>query len=175
MEVTMEFMNDFLAWAWARHHNILSWYIRPLFIIPFIYFAYKRSWTGMVLTIVALATSMFWFPIPASVDPSVAQFLAAEKEYLTGAWTLQKILISLIVPAFFILLALAFWKRSWWWGVAVINAAALFKVAWSVAEGGQSGWAVLVPALVGMILCDLAVYFGVKYLHGKRMQKATAL
>ena len=166
----MEFLNDFLAWAWARHHNVLSWYIRPLFVIPFIYFAYKRSWKGMILTVVALATSMFWFPAPASTDPAVEQFLAAEVEYLTGAWTIQKILMTLIVPAFFILLGLTFWKRSWWWGVAVINLGALGKVAWSVAEGGQSGWAVLVPALIGMVICNLAVYFGVKYLHGKRVR-----
>jgi len=27
--------NDaFFNWAFERHHNILSWYIRPLFIIP---------------------------------------------------------------------------------------------------------------------------------------------
>ena len=170
----MEFLNDFLSWAWARHHNVLSWYIRPLFIIPFIYFAYKRSWMGMIFTVIALATSMFWFPAPANADPAVEQFLAAELEYLTGAWTIQKILISLVVPAFFILLGLAFWKRSWWWGVAVINLAALGKVAWSVAEGGQSGWAVLVPAVIGMVVCDLAVYLGVKHVHGKRMQKVTA-
>ena len=25
----MELLSDFLAWAWARHHNVLSWYIRP--------------------------------------------------------------------------------------------------------------------------------------------------
>jgi hypothetical protein len=167
----MEFLNDFLAWVWMRHHNILSWYIRPLFIIPFIYFAYQRNWKGMLVTVIALATSMFWFPAPTSVDPAVEQFLAAELVYLTGVWTVQKILLTLIVPAFFILLGLAFWKRSWWWGVAVINLAALGKVAWSVAEGGQSGWAVLIPALVGMILCDLAVYFGVKYVHGKSIQK----
>jgi hypothetical protein len=124
----------------------------------------------MLVTVIALATSMFWFPAPATVDPAVEQFLAAELEYLTSAWTIQKTLLSLIVPTFFILLGLAFWKRSWWWGVAVINLAAIGKVAWSVAEGGQSGWAVLVPALLGMILCNLAVYFGVKYVHSKRMQ-----
>jgi hypothetical protein len=21
--------DEFVAWAWARHHNILSWYVRP--------------------------------------------------------------------------------------------------------------------------------------------------
>ena len=57
-------INEFTAWAWERHHNVLSWYIRPLFFLPFCYFAYRRSLFGMVLTLVALATSMFWFPAP---------------------------------------------------------------------------------------------------------------
>ena len=161
----MEMLSDFLAWAWARHHNILSWYIRPLFIIPFIYFAYKRSWKGMLATIVALTTSMFWFPAPATVDPIVAQFLEAERVFLTGEMTLQKIFLLLTVPLFFGLLAAAFWKRSWWWGVAVINLAAIGKITWAVVEGDQSGWAVLVPAVIGMVICDLAVYFGVKLIH----------
>lgn len=167
----MEFLNDFFAWAWARHHNVLSWYIRPMFIIPFIFFAYKRSWKGMFFTILALATSMFWFPAPAVADPAIEQFLEAEREYLTGAWTAQKIFLSLTVPLFFFLLGFSFWKRSWWWGVAVINVAALAKVAWSVVEGGESGWAVLVPTVIGMLVCDAAVYFGVKYIHGRKTQQ----
>ena len=31
---------EFVAWAWGRHHNVLSWYIRPLFFLPFCFFAY---------------------------------------------------------------------------------------------------------------------------------------
>jgi hypothetical protein len=65
----MEFINDFLSWAWERHHIILSRYIRPLFLVPFCYFTYKRSITGIVLTLLALATSMFWFPKPETVSP----------------------------------------------------------------------------------------------------------
>lgn len=110
----MELLSDFLAWAWARHHNVLSWYIRPLFIIPYIYFAYKRSWKGLVITVIALATSMFWFPAPETVDPMVEQFLQAERDYLLGTWGIGKVLLTLTLPAFFYFLALAFWKRSWW-------------------------------------------------------------
>jgi hypothetical protein len=57
-----QLLDEFLSWAWARHHNPLSWYIRPLFLLPFCYFAYKRSTWGIVLTLFALVTSMVWFP-----------------------------------------------------------------------------------------------------------------
>src|SRR4028119_50008 len=60
---------EFVAWAWERHHNVLSWYIRPLFFLPFCFFAYRRSLWGMTLSLLALATSMFWFPAPGEVRP----------------------------------------------------------------------------------------------------------
>jgi hypothetical protein len=167
----MENISDFLAWAWARHHNVLSWYIRPLFILPFIYFAYRRSWKGLVVTVIALLTSMFWFPAPAVADPAVEAFLQAEKDYILGEWNISKVLWTMTIPAFFFFLALAFWKRSWWWGVAVINLAALGKIAWSVLEAGDSGWATAVPALIGMLVCDAAVYLGVRFIHQRQTQK----
>ena len=40
--------DEFVAWAWARHHNILSWYVRPLFILPFCFFAYMRIYTRSI-------------------------------------------------------------------------------------------------------------------------------
>jgi hypothetical protein len=174
MEDNMQQWNDLLTWAWMRHHNILSWYIRPLFIIPFVYFAYRRSWKGMLFTVLALATSMFWFPAPQVPDPRVAQFLQAEREFILGPFTIQKAIAWLLVPLFFLLLGLAFWKRSWWWGLAVINLAALGKIAWSVLEGGSAGWAVLLPALIGMLVCDLAVWLGVRYLHNRYEQNQPA-
>ncbi len=83
----MDILNGFLSWAWERHHNVLSWYIRPLFLLPFCYFAYRRSLFGIVLTLVALATSMFWFPAPEQSSSGTLEFLAMEREYLTGEWT----------------------------------------------------------------------------------------
>jgi hypothetical protein len=87
---------EFVAWAWARHHNVLSWYVRPLFILPFCFFAYRRSLFGIVLTIIALATSMFWFPVPEHASPAVNEMLKAEEAYLTADWTLWKVLIALL-------------------------------------------------------------------------------
>jgi len=77
---------------------VLSWYIRPLFLLPLTYFSYKRSLPGIILTLVALAINMFWFPAPDRVDPRVEEFLAFEKEWLTGEWTLAKVLLTAIVP-----------------------------------------------------------------------------
>jgi hypothetical protein len=51
-----------------------------------------------VLTVVALATSMFWFPAPERVDPRAAEFLAVEREYLTSGWSLWKVMLALLVP-----------------------------------------------------------------------------
>src|SRR3712207_5386511 len=61
--------------AYDRHGNILSWYVRPLFLLPLAWFAYRRSGWGVAATLVALATSMFWFPAPAEPDPRVLEFL----------------------------------------------------------------------------------------------------
>lgn len=158
-------VQEFWEWAWARHHNVWSWYIRPLFVIPYVWFAHRRSVWGMVATVVALATSMFWFPAPDRVDPGVESFLAAELAYLTGPWTPAKVLLTLTVPAFFVLLAVAFWRRSWWWGLVVISVAAVGKVVWSLVEGGTSGWAVAAPALIGLAVCNAAVLLGVRLLR----------
>src|ERR671917_378441 len=127
------------AWAWERHHNILSWYIRPLFLLPLCFFAYRRSLLGMTLTLLALATSIFWFPAPAEASPAVNEMLAAEREYLTADWTFWKVLIALLVPASFAALGLTFWRRSLVWGLAVINAAILIKVGWTFVFGTEAG------------------------------------
>ena len=64
---------EFVAWAWGRHHNVLSWYIRPLFFLPFCYFAYKRSLSGMILTLLALATSISGSPHQSVSNPTDAR------------------------------------------------------------------------------------------------------
>jgi hypothetical protein len=156
-------IGEFAAWAWDRHHNVLSWYIRPLFLLPFCYFAYKRSLWGITLTVVALATSMFWFPAPQRAEPGAGEFLAMEREYLTSDWSVWKVLLGLVVPASFAALAVAFWKRSFLWGLAVINAMVLVKVVWSFYFGEASGGLTLLPsAVVGLALCDAVIVYVVR-------------
>jgi len=153
--------DEFASWAWARHHNVLSWYIRPLFLLPFCYFAYQRSLFGITLTLLGLATSMFWFPAPARVSPAASEMLASEQTYLLGEWTLWKVLIALIVPVTFTALALAFWKRSFAWGLAVINGMVLIKIGWTFVFATEAGaLAHLTPAVLGLAVVDaVIVYF----------------
>lgn len=155
----MVFNSTISDWAWARHHNILSWYIRPLPLLPFIYFAYKRNLTGMSFSIFAIFTSMAWFPAPETVSPQVEEFLAMEIDYLRSNWSTGKILLSMSVPLMFILLGYAFWKRSFVYGVVVLIVTAVAKLSWGVVEAGQSGWSMLAPALVGLIISLTLIYF----------------
>jgi hypothetical protein len=159
--------NVVLGWAWERHHNVLSWYIRPLFVLPLAYFSYRRSLWGIALTLVALATSMFWFPAPERVDPRVEEFLAFEREWLTGGWTAEKTASALTVPALLGVLCLAFWRRSLLWGLVVINAIAVTKVAWGVVGGVGSGWVMLGPALLGLAICDAAVLYAARRMRAR--------
>lgn len=164
-------LDDFGAWAWARHHNILSWYVRTLFLIPFCYFAYRRSILGITLTLIALATSMFWFPVPkGDPGPAVRQILDLEIEYLTGGWTIPKTLIGLLVPLSFAGLAVAFWRRSMAWGVAVINAMILIKIVWTfVFTPGEGAVLHLAPALIGLAIVDAVVIFAIRKYRAKRV------
>ena len=159
---------DFFQWAFARHQNQLSWYIRPLFLIPFCFFAYRRSLSGLSLTLFLLLTSMFWFPEPDTVSEQVKAFLAMEQEYLSGSWDIFKLLITLLVPLSLTALALAFWKRSLWLGISVLVFIAVAKMLWSVVFGGASGFAVIAPAVIGLILCVVLISLGFRKLERKR-------
>lgn len=145
--------DSFFEWTFVRHHNILSWYVRPLFIVPMVYFALRKSYAGVSLSIFCLFTSMFWFPIPQQTDPKVLGFLAYEMDYLKGTWDTKKILFSLSVPLFFFLLIVSAWKRKWRLLLYTVVLAALLKLLWSVVSSGASGWSVAKPALVGLVIC----------------------
>lgn len=149
--------HDFFEWAFSRHQNILSWYIRPIFMIPICYFAFRRNATGISSTIFLLLISMFWFPKPDAIDPKVAEFLAMEREYLTENWTVAKIIVTSIVPTSMGLLIWGLWKRNIKAGIGVLIGIAVGKIIWSVVEGGASGAKVIVPAVVGLGICIVAI------------------
>lgn len=170
--VVLGFTNeDLFNWAFARHQNQLSWYIRPLFLIPFCLFAYRRSLAGIFGTMFLLVTSMIWFPVPAEVSSKVSDFLSMEKEYLTGNWGTSKILITILVPVSLSVLAMSLWKRSLWMGISTLIFIAVAKMLWSVVFGGESGKSVIIPAMIGLVICIVMVVIGFIRLDKKKSNK----
>lgn len=157
--ILMAVNREFFQWSFERHHNTLSWYIRPLFIIPLCWYAYKRSGLGISVTVFAMLTSMMWFPKPGTVDPLVIEFLEMEKEHLTSNWTMSKAIMSTVPFVMMYMLCLAFWKRSLKWGGLIMVAIAVAKVMWSVMEGGESGTSIIIPAVVGLVICSIVLYY----------------
>ena len=170
----METLQDFLTWVWARHHNELSWYVRPLFILPFCYFAYRRSIRGILVTLLLLPTSLFWFPAPPQPSPRVVEYLAWEHEFVTGDNLVAKLVLLVLVIGFFVALAAAFWKRNWLYGLGVLNAATLLKVIWSVAFGGAIGWAALLPSLVTLAICNTIIVLAMRWQDKRRIRRVLA-
>jgi hypothetical protein len=170
----MELLNDFLSWVWARHHNELSWYVRPLFLLPFCYFAYRRSLEGILVTLLIFPTSLFWFPAPENPSPRVEGYLAWERQFLLEGSVAARVALVLLVVTFFVALAVAFWRRSWLWGLAVINAGTLLKVVWSVASGGTAGWASLVPSLFTLAVTDVAILLAMRFLRRRSLRREDA-
>jgi hypothetical protein len=80
----------------------------------------------------------------------------------------------LLVVGFFVALAVAFWKRSWLWGLAVINVGTLLKVIWSVAFGGAAGWASLVPSLFTLAVTDAAILLAGRWSKRRRARQEVA-
>ena len=154
--------NSFFEWAFARHHNTLSWYIRPLFIIPIVLGVFKKSYTIIFASIFCLFTSMFWFPEPAKVDENVVEFLEFEKDYLTTGWAADKAFVVVAVILFFTFLIYTTWNRKWKWLLFVIVISALLKVIHSVIFSGNSGLSIVKPAILGVVICASAILLLIK-------------
>lgn len=149
----------FFEWAFTRHQNTLSWYIRPLFIIPIVIGAYQKSYSIIFASIFSLSTSMFWFPKPAIVDESVIGYLNFEKDYLTSGWTANKIFVVIAVILFFIFLIYMTWQRKWKLLLWVVVAGAVLKIVHSVIFGGENGLSIVKPALLGLVICVSVIAF----------------
>jgi hypothetical protein len=112
-----------------------------------------------VITVIAVTSSMFWFPAPATPDPQAARFLAAERQYVTGPVTLGKLAMTALVPIWFAALVWAFRRRAWIGGAMVIAGGTLLKMVWSFRIAGESAWAIVPPVALGTMLCAGVLLF----------------
>lgn len=140
----MELITDFLDWAWPRHLNPISWYIRPLFFIPIAVFAWHRQGWWMSVSIAAMLSSFFWFPEPDEVDPAAQAILDMEAElFAQPGW--QTALSLGTVPIFIGGIIWAFWRHSIGIGLWVINAGVVYKAAWVWINTDFAGFMHVVP------------------------------
>ncbi len=158
----MVFNTSFFEFSWKRHHNPLSWYIRPLMLLPLCYFAYKRSYAGMLFSIFTLATSMMWFSEPATDSDQAKSFLQMEIDYLSANWSFTKILMTMSIPIVFVLLGVTFWRRKVFWGFLVLILSIIMKMLWSVSQGGESGYVLFPAAILGILTFTVLLFLGQK-------------
>jgi hypothetical protein len=140
----MELFTEFFEWAWPRHLNPISWYIRPLFFIPIALFAWRRQGWWMSLSIVAMLSSFFWFPEPETVDPAAQAILDMEAQlFAQPGW--QTALSLGTVPVFLGGIIWAFWRHSIAIGLWTINIGVAYKAAWVWVSTDFAGFMHVVP------------------------------
>ena len=108
---------------------------------------------GIVMTLVAVTTSMFWFPVPDSPDPRAVALLNVERQYLRAPLTLERLVLTALIPIWFVALALAIRKVSLLAVAVVIGSGTLLKLGWLFREGGSDAWVIVPPVAVGTAVC----------------------
>jgi hypothetical protein len=79
----------------------------------------------------------------------------------------------LLVPISFAALGLVFWKRSIVYGLVLMNAIVLIKLAWSFYFGDESGGLTLLPsALAGLAVCDAVILYVVRRMRKRSSPKS---
>jgi predicted outer membrane lipoprotein len=147
----------FFDWAFERHQNTASWIARPVLLLPFCYFAWRRSLAGIMVSVVAILTSMFWFPAPETPRADIVDFLATERRLLSEGWTGETLFAACAAIVYGAALAAAFWKRSWKLGLVVAAAGAVLKILWSEFLSPDTGQSVVPFALGGLAVLVVAV------------------
>lgn len=154
---TLETLSSILEWVWARHHNEWSWYVRPLFLLPYCYFAWRRSWAGLLVTVALFPTSLAWFPAPEHPAPHVQAYLAWERAFFIEGDGRVLAGLAATVALYLWALAAAFWFRSWALGLFVINAGIALKIAVSLGFGGVAGRGAILPSLVTAAIVNAGI------------------
>ncbi|MDA0566857.1 hypothetical protein LG943_21440 [Streptomonospora sp. S1-112] len=170
----MDLIADFLTWAWPRHLNPLSWYIRPLFFLPIAYFCWTHRPWWLAVTITAMLSSFFWFPAPApdQIDPRIQGVLEMEEALFADPTWITWVTLPLI-PALIGGLCAAFWQRSLGWGLIVINGGLALKIGWTVANAGTDGLATVLPLGAGALLMT-ALIIAIARWRGYRLALTSA-
>jgi hypothetical protein len=128
---------DIFLRLWERHKNPVSWVCRPFFGLIIGYGAILRSWHIILVGVLGIGTSWFWFPKRKNTPTWAEEFINKEFEVLTpdNPWDLRRVVFpSVGLPLGLAGLAILLWYLAYpwnWLGMLILIAATILKVVWS--------------------------------------------
>ena len=122
---------------WERHKNPLSWVCRPFFGLVIAYGAILHSLEIILVGVLGIGTSWFWFPKCKNTPVWAEEFINREFEVLTpgNLWDLRRVVLpSIGLPLGLAGLAGLLWFLSYpwnWVGILVLVVVTVLKIIWS--------------------------------------------
>jgi hypothetical protein len=128
---------DIFCRLWERHKNPISWVCRPFFGLVIGYGAILQSWEIILLGVLGIGTSWFWFPKWKNTPAWAEEFINKEFEVLTpdNHWDLRRVVLpSIGLPLGLAGLACLLWYLSYpwnWVGILILVVVTVLKIVWS--------------------------------------------
>ena len=156
-------------------HNILSWYIRPQFLLPFWLLAYRHSLLGIGLTLARPRDQHGVVRGPSGPEPGCDRDAGRRTRLLVRPVHRPQGVGDLADPGHLHCARSGVLATVVGLGLVVINGAVLFKIGWSYAVSGTAGAnAHLVRALTGLVLVDGLLLPAARVLAHRRSQGSPA-
>ena len=120
----------FFETVWKRHYNPWSWSARFFFAFVLYVGIWLHSWPVIVLSIAALATCSFWFPVPQNRDTFIAHAVNGEVLWKRQPWTVRKAVFPTVLGLLTVVGLYALWEHHVAVAVACLGAVTLYKLWW---------------------------------------------
>ena len=143
---------------WERHKNPISWVCRPFFGLVIGYGAILQSWAIILVGVLGIGTSWFWFPKLKNTPIWAEEFIDKEFAVLTpdNRWDLKRVVLpSIGLPLGLASLAVLLWYLSYpwnWLGILILVVVTLLKIVWSVRLQSSVFKPVTWVTLIGFVL-----------------------
>jgi len=140
-----------------RHKNPLSWITQLIFLITLCLGVWLHNFLLIVLSIICLATSWFWFPKPKTAFKWSEQLIEAEIEFLQQSLHGCKAMAMTFITILIVMILATFWFHKLLIGLLLVEISLLFQLCWSVFMLKKAKWlitSILIAAIivVGVLL-----------------------
>ncbi len=94
-----------------HQHNPLSWLYSLLFFILFCFGFWHHDWLIIIITIIGLGTTWFYFPESTVKYDWAEKCIAAGVEWVQKPFDTEKAIVSAVYTVFFLLLLISLWAH----------------------------------------------------------------